>query len=158
MVDAAGAGRDVVGCIACDVVAGRLAAPGGVIYEDEYWMLDHAVSPVPLNGFLILKPKRHVEHFGALTVEEATPFGPLLRAAYAALQQVTGAEKVHVTSFGESVRHIHWYLLPRRAGMPASATGMLQGLFRGDWSCSDDEAAATAGRVRETLRSNYATL
>lgn len=144
-------GSDVVGCMACDVVAGRLAAPGGVIYENEYWMLDHAVSPVPLDGFLILKPKRHVEHIGELTPEEAAAFGPLLRAAYAALREVTGAEKVHVTSFGEAVRHVHWYLLPRRAGMPASATGMLQGLFRGDWACGDDDAAATAGRVREVL-------
>lgn len=147
---------DVVGCIACDVVAGRLGAPGGVIYADPSWMLDHAVSPVPLDGFLILKPKRHVEHLGQLTPEEALALGPLLRAAYAALQEVTGAEKVHVASFGEGVRHIHWYLLPRRAGMPASATGMLQGLFRGDWACSDATAAETARRVREVLPSYLA--
>lgn len=144
--------HDVMGCMACEVVAGRLAAPGGVIFEDEYWMLDHAVSPVPLDGFLILKPKRHVEHIGELTEGEAAALGPLLRASYAALREVTGAEKVHVASFGEAVRHVHWYLLPRRAGMPASATGMLEGLFRGDWACSDEAAAATAARVREELR------
>lgn len=143
--------NDVVGCMACDVLAGRLAAPGGVIYEDAHWMLDHSVSPVLLNGFLILKPKRHVEHIGELTSEEAAAFGPLLRAACAALQAVTGAEKVYATSFGEAVRHIHFYLLPRLAGMPASATDVLQRLFRGDWACDDAAAITTAERVREVL-------
>jgi diadenosine tetraphosphate (Ap4A) HIT family hydrolase len=142
---------EVVGCLACDVVAGRLVSPGGVIYEDESWMLDHAVSPVLLDGFLILKPKRHVEHVGQLSTAEAAALGPLLCAACAAVSEVAGAEQVYVASFGESVRHVHWYLLPRRAGQPASGLGMLQGMFRGDWACSDEAAAQTAARVRDVL-------
>jgi hypothetical protein len=38
----------------------------------------------------------------------------------------------------------------------ASAIGMLQGLFRGDWACSDATAAETARRVREALPSYLA--
>jgi diadenosine tetraphosphate (Ap4A) HIT family hydrolase len=69
--------------MACEVLAGRQKAPGGVIYEDAHWMFDHAVSPVPLRAFLILKPKRHCEQLGELTTEEAAALGPLLRAATA---------------------------------------------------------------------------
>lgn len=140
------------GCTACDVLAGRLAAPGGTIYEDEYWMLDHSVSPVLLRGFLILKPKRHVEQIADLTPAEMAAFGPLLGHACRALQAVTGAEKVYVASFGEAVRHIHFYLIPRTPAMPASGPRLIAQLFgERTWACADAEAAEVAARVRAAL-------
>jgi diadenosine tetraphosphate (Ap4A) HIT family hydrolase len=138
--------------MACDVLAGRQRAPGGVIYENAYWMLDHALSPAPLRGFLILKPTRHCEHLGELTAEEAAALGPVLRAACAALQRVTGAEKVYVISFGEVVKHIHFYLIPRLPGMTPHGLRLITQIFgEGTWACTDAEAAETAARVREAL-------
>jgi len=43
----------VIACIA----AGRRSAPGGVIYRNEHWMVDHAVIRL-LSGYLM--PVRHV--------------------------------------------------------------------------------------------------
>ena len=45
---------DRVGCMACDANAGRLKAPGGVIYEDDLWRVEHALSPALLRGWLIV--------------------------------------------------------------------------------------------------------
>jgi len=56
----------VPGCMSCDILAGKLTTPGGVIYENEYWHVDSVVSPVCWLGFLIIKLKRHCEHLGAL--------------------------------------------------------------------------------------------
>lgn len=36
----------VDGCISCDSGCGKLKAPGGVISEDDYWLVDHRPSPV----------------------------------------------------------------------------------------------------------------
>src|SRR5262245_25786758 len=69
----------VAGCLACDVIAGRVVSPGGTIYNGEHWRVTHSVSPVLLPGFLILAPKRHCEHLALLDSQQMREFGPLLR-------------------------------------------------------------------------------
>ncbi len=58
----------VIACIA----AGRRSAPGGVIYRNEHWMVDHAVIRL-LRGYLILKPVRHVHEIADLATERIRP-------------------------------------------------------------------------------------
>ena len=43
-------------CLSCDIISGKINPPGGIIYSDDYWMVDHSVSPIRLAGFLIIKP------------------------------------------------------------------------------------------------------
>jgi hypothetical protein len=52
-------------------------------------------------------------------VAEAVALGPVLRAAVAAVERVVRPERVYVASFGERVRHLHFYILPRTASLPA---------------------------------------
>ena len=139
--------------MACDVLAGRLAAPGGVIFEDELWMLDHSVSPCVLRGWLILKPKRHVEHLAELTDDEAASLGPLVQEASRALMHALGAERVYALSMGELVQHVHIYLLPRYEHMPKSGLDVLSMMFSDErpWGCTEDEAAEAAALVRSEL-------
>ena len=141
----------VDGCLACDVLAGKVTPPGGVIYDDQYWRVDHSTSPVMLPGFLILKPRRHVEHIALLTAEEMAAFGPLLRNTCRALAHVLHPAKVYATSFGEAVSHVHFYILPRMPDMPASGVQVLGQLFKKTWAASDEEAAAIADQVRPLL-------
>lgn len=54
-------------CLTCLLNQGGGKAPGGVIYEDALWRLEHVVEPIPMVGWLILKPLRHVEQFANLT-------------------------------------------------------------------------------------------
>ena len=32
-------------CPVCDEIAGRVAAPGGVIFENEWWIVQHHTGP-----------------------------------------------------------------------------------------------------------------
>lgn len=144
----------VDGCLACDVLAGKVTPPGGVIYDDQYWRVDHSTSPVMLPGFLIIKPRRHVEHIALLTVEEMAAFGPLLRNTCRALAHVLHPAKVYAASFGESVSHIHFYIIPRyqrTPEMPPAGIEVLKRLFEGHWAGSDEEATAIANQVRPIL-------
>jgi len=150
----------VDGCMACDVLAGRLKPPGGVIYEDEYWMVDHCVSPVMLRGFLIIKLKRHCEHLAELAPAEAVAFGPIMRNTCLALSRVLKPVKVYVCSFGEAVKHIHFYVIPRTSDMPAGSLPVfihlrmkmiLYRLGMKKLACSDQDAAKVAAQVRGEL-------
>ena len=47
----------VQGCFDCDIATGKRAPIGGIIYEDDDWIINHA-DPKIL-GHLIVKPKSH---------------------------------------------------------------------------------------------------
>jgi diadenosine tetraphosphate (Ap4A) HIT family hydrolase len=111
------ANKLVPGCISCDILAGRRTEPGGAIYENEYWHVGSVISPVVWRGFLIVKLKRHCEHLAELTRAEAEAMGPIVQASCQALQEVLNPAKVYVCSFGDGVKHIHIWILPRPAEM-----------------------------------------
>jgi diadenosine tetraphosphate (Ap4A) HIT family hydrolase len=141
-------------CLACDVLEGRIQPPGGVIHESEHWVVDHSISPVRLKGWLVAKPRRHVEDFGDLTPEEAASFGPLTRSATAAVRDALGTERVYVCSFGEEWRHVHVHIVPRYSGMEPLSWELL-GLMWSEaspWAASDEEAAAAAEAIRLAWR------
>jgi diadenosine tetraphosphate (Ap4A) HIT family hydrolase len=66
-------------CLSCNLLTGKLKAPGGVIYEDNYWIVEHSISPVLLRGYLIIKLKRHCEHLAELTPEESLALGTVIQ-------------------------------------------------------------------------------
>lgn len=138
-------------CLACDVLEGRIRPPGGVIYEDELWVVDHSISPVRLRGWLIVKPRRHVEDFADLSAAEAASFGPVAGAAARAVRDALGAERVYVCSFGEEWRHVHVHVVPRYPGMEPVSWELLGLMWsdRSPWACDDREAEAAAEAVRE---------
>jgi len=144
-------------CFACDVNAGKITTPGGLIHCDGHWVVDHAIGlkpddPIPLKGFLIICPVRHVEQLHLLTDEEQMIFSLLLKDVGTALMRVLQPEKIHVCSFGEEVKHVHWYVIPRVAGMPTSGMDVLRGIFKErKWTCGLKDAAATALKVKAEL-------
>ncbi len=105
-------------CSACAEVAGKLAAPGGVIVDDGLWYVSHHTGPYTDPGELIIKTRRHCESLAELTPEEALALGPLLSGAVEALERVVTAERIYAVSFNERIRHVHFLLLPRTAAMP----------------------------------------
>jgi diadenosine tetraphosphate (Ap4A) HIT family hydrolase len=143
----------VEACMACDVLEGRLEAPGGTILRERGWILDHSLSPCLLRGWLILNPERHVEQVAELTPEESASLGPLIQRASRALMVALGAERVYVVSMGEVVHHVHIYLVPRYPEMPQHGLRVLSEMFSEErpWGCSDEEAEEAAQAVRREL-------
>ncbi len=106
-------------CPICEEVAGRLSAPGGPVHDDGLWLVTHHLGPHTDPGELIVKLRRHCESLADLTAAEAAALGPILRAGVAAVERVVGPERVYVASYGERVRHVHFFLLPRTRSLPA---------------------------------------
>jgi diadenosine tetraphosphate (Ap4A) HIT family hydrolase len=106
-------------CSVCAELAGRITAPGGVVYRNDWWEVAHHTGAQTDPGELIVKLRRHAESLSELTPAESAGLGPVLRAAVAAVERVVRPERVYVASYGERVRHVHFFLLPRTTSLPA---------------------------------------
>jgi diadenosine tetraphosphate (Ap4A) HIT family hydrolase len=138
-------------------VAGRITAPGGSIHDDGLWLVSHHTGPHTDPGELIVQLRRHCESLAELTGAEAAALGPLLRDAVAGIERVVRPERTYVASYGERVRHVHFFLLPRTRALPAGhVTSDLYRKLR-MWlrrarlarNPTAAERADTAGRIRE---------
>jgi diadenosine tetraphosphate (Ap4A) HIT family hydrolase len=149
------------GCLSCDILAGRRTEPGGPIYEDAHWRVGSIVSPVFWRGFLVIVLKRHCEHLAELTPAESVALGPIVQAACQALSEELKAAKVYVCSFGDGVKHIHFWVLPRP---PDMRPGMHPVFFHLDvrsfltrrlgvkrWLINDEEVARISERLRRQM-------
>jgi diadenosine tetraphosphate (Ap4A) HIT family hydrolase len=144
-------------CSVCAEVTGRVVAPGGVVFENESWSVAHHIGPYTDPGELIVKARRHCESLSELTAAEAESLGPVLRAAVAAVEHVVRPERVYVACWGERVRHVHFFLLPRTRTLPAGHVisdlyRRGRGLLR-QWGLAANPTTAsradTAARIRE---------
>ncbi len=144
-------------CRMCAEVAGQVTTPGGVVYRNEWWEVAHHPGPQTDPGELIVKLRRHAESLAALAPAEAAALGPVLRAAVAAVERVIRPERVYVASYGERLRHLHFFLLPRMASLPAGhvASDLYRrgrSLLRGLGIVTNPTAEAraeAAGRLRD---------
>jgi len=83
------------------------------VWSDELWRLTTA-SVSEVAGFSYLEPRRHVPDITQLTGEEAATFGEAIARTSRAIKNATGADRVYVYIFGESVDHLHVHLAPHR--------------------------------------------
>ena len=137
-------------CFACDVNAGRVLPPGGTISEDEYWVADHGITRL-VRGCVVLKPKRHVHELADLSPGEASSLGVAAQTLLSAMRTALQTERIYVCSFAETVRHLHFHLLPRYRDMPGLGPDLVPALFSEHWACSVAEAEAAAARIRSAL-------
>jgi diadenosine tetraphosphate (Ap4A) HIT family hydrolase len=101
-------------CMACGLATGKVPLPGGRIHETTSWLVEHCVGPLGL-GTLIVKPRRHVTSVAALSDEEASQLGPLLRTTSAVAGELVAAEQVYncLWSHADGVPvHIHYVVQP----------------------------------------------
>ncbi len=106
-------------CPLCDQAAGRVVAPGGPIHDDGLWVVNHHTGTHTDPGELIVLLRRHAESLADLTAPEASALGPVLRGAVAAVERLVRPERTYVASYNESVRHVHFFILPRTSALPA---------------------------------------
>jgi diadenosine tetraphosphate (Ap4A) HIT family hydrolase len=147
------------GCITCRANRGEVATPGGVLHDDGLWRLEHTFEPIPLVGWLVLKPLRHVESVAELTEAEATALGPLIHRTSGALTAVLGCTKVYVMCFAEAADapHVHFHLVPRAPDLPRERRGprvfeyLREAKERGENLVDPVEAARVAAAVRRIL-------
>jgi diadenosine tetraphosphate (Ap4A) HIT family hydrolase len=144
-------------CFACQTIAKTTTAPGGIVFENEYWLADHCIGAFGV-GSIVLKTKAHRENVWELTPEESQSLGDALKTVSGAIVQALGAERVYVSLWvDQRPYHVHFVLQPRYPGN-SEAWG-LKGLklqlvrwLRGKPDLADAKTAAE--KVREFLKTN----
>ena len=118
----------VPGCESCAYTSGERRAPGGRVYQNEHWLVEHVGSPW-VTGTMVVKTQAHREALWELTPDEAGSLGPTLQAVSRALVAALGAERVWLMMMvdGSPPHHVHMLLLPRypEGELPAATAAAL---------------------------------
>ncbi|NER82904.1 MAG: diadenosine tetraphosphate hydrolase [Leptolyngbya sp. SIO1D8] len=141
-------------CLACQIIAGEVSVPGGIIAENAWWVADHCLGKHGL-GAVVVKTRAHRENCWDLTSNEAASLGPFLRQMTYAMQVALGAERIYINSWvDQPPYHMHFVLQPRYAG---KAELGLQGLELQIYRAlqekpKEEDIVAIASRIREAYR------
>ncbi|HRQ23954.1 MAG TPA: hypothetical protein PLF42_11065 [Anaerolineales bacterium] len=136
-------------CFICRKHNGQEATPpGGYIYEDEHWMVCHVPGKLGPLGTLFIESKRHFLDYAEMTMKESESLGSVMKIIYHVLRLHTDADRIYQLTTMEGQLHFHSWLVPRRREITERG---LKFLARDD-SCSDEDAAALADKLRETIK------
>jgi diadenosine tetraphosphate (Ap4A) HIT family hydrolase len=141
---------NVEGCLACDVLAGRVEVPGGLIDETEHWCAEHCLGPFGV-GAVVVKTKEHIESLWELSDGVAAELGPFLRRMSSAIVEGLGAERAYLTMWVDKPPlHVHMVLYPRWPEDEERGPALDQKRFaRGEPPA--EEAAEAVDRLRHYL-------
>jgi len=111
------------GCIACEIVRGQRAPPGGLLARRGGFALHAVAAPSPLRGWLVLTSERHVRGLPDLDPAELQALGPFAADVARAQKSALGAEHVYAFAIGDALPHFHLHLVPRFADTPERLRG-----------------------------------
>lgn len=114
MVDFLG-NRYEYNCLGCSMGKGEIPAPGGTIYEDETFMLTQDPE-IPLDGFLILSCKRHINSLTELSKEERYTLMDLAAFSIEVLKRLDVTQEITIVQ-EERSKHFHMWLFPNQPWM-----------------------------------------
>lgn len=146
-------------CGICKASLDRASVPGGIVWENDLWLVRHLMPGRGIPGWMMVQTQRHVAGIAHFNDAEAASFGPTFRHLEKVLEEVTGALRIYTASMNESVPHFHCHIVPRHAKMPKDAVGWdVFDLFRasgaGEITVDAGEVAAVTQRYREALAAN----
>jgi hypothetical protein len=150
------ANMDVVGCLACDLTAGRQHLPGGPIIDGDGWRVEHCVGPLGV-GTLLLKPLRHVTRVAELTHAEAIAQGILIHRCAAVNETLLAPAQTYVCLWshaGGEPGHIHYVIQPVTGKQIADGVygpRLQVEMFSAGETPDEQEVEQFADRARELL-------
>lgn len=141
-------------CAVCEQHAAARTA-GHVLWTDGRFLVMHHPEPSPLAGWLRLDAVDHVGGVADLSDEDAARFGVLHARIAACMKQALGVDRVYSIAFGESARHLHMHLVPRRADRDDLAAWALADGYR---ACMRDPSIAADRAAVHEVRDRFRAL
>lgn len=125
-------------CAICKANSGEVPIPGGIIFENDLWLVRHLTPGRGVPGWTMVQSQRHVAGISGFNDAEAANFGPAFRHLHQVLQDVTGALRIYTASMNESSPHFHCHLVPRYVRMPKDSSA---------WEVFDLYRASAEGEI-----------
>jgi diadenosine tetraphosphate (Ap4A) HIT family hydrolase len=130
---------------------GAKKPPGGLIFETPLFVAHALLAPCPIEGWVVLAPRRHARWWWELTDEESRELGPLARMILLAQRKTLGAEHGYAFAIGDVLQHMHLHLVPRYAGTPKHLRGRSAFEARPEEMLPEEQVAAAARKLRSGL-------
>lgn len=104
------------GCPGCAYANHEFVLPCGMAYEDELFTLSQDWE-LPIEGFLVISPKRCVEKFSDLTDEERIKIFELVHKTILILRENNICDRFNIIFEEKANRHFHIWIMPRHQWM-----------------------------------------
>lgn len=104
------------GCPGCAYAKHEFELPCGMAYENNDFTLSQDWE-LPILGFFIVSPKRHVEKFEELTSFERNEMFDIVDKTIKILRKYNVCDRFEVIFEEKENRHFHVWIMPRHAWM-----------------------------------------
>lgn len=138
-------------CLACEIVAGRVRPPGGVVLREGGLVVHGFAGPSPVRGWLVVTTERHARALYDLTPDEASALGAMEARVQRAQREALGADHAYAFAIGDALHHVHVHLVPRFEGGPAHLRGTRVFDAKPEDARPVDEIEAAAAAVARAL-------
>lgn len=105
-------------CLSCAYVKHEFSLPCGMAYENDMFTLSQDWE-LPIVGFFVVTPKRHVENLAELTDHERNAMFTLVNETIKALKKHNVCKYYNVIFEEKPNRHLHVWLMPRHEWLKA---------------------------------------
>lgn len=100
------------GCPGCAYVRHEFELDCGMAYENERFTMSQDWE-LPIPGFFIVSPKRHIEKLSEFTVEERNEMFDIADKTVRILREAKICDRFDFIFEEEENRHLHLWILPR---------------------------------------------
>ena len=100
------------GCPSCAYVKKEFVLPCGLAYENDRFILSQDWK-LPIKGFFIVSPKRHMETFSELTEEERIEIFRIVNKTIKILRLNNICDRFNVIFEEKTNTHFHIWIMPR---------------------------------------------
>ena len=104
------------GCPGCAYANHEFVLPCGMAYEDNLFTLSQDWE-LPIEGFLVISPKRCVEKFDELTDEERVKIFDIVNKTITILRNNNICDRFNIIFEEKEGRHFHIWIMPRHKWM-----------------------------------------
>ncbi|SJZ91785.1 HIT family protein [Anaerorhabdus furcosa] len=98
-------------CIGCAIANHAIEIPGGLIFENEKFTIQQDPL-IPINGFIIVNAKAHVNSINNLNKEDRSELIELINNVIIFLKELDVVEKITILQEEQS-SHLHFWIFPQ---------------------------------------------
>lgn len=104
------------GCPGCAYGKHQFTLPCGMAYENKNFTLSQDWE-LPIQGFFVVSPKRHIEKFCELTDQERNEMMSIVNKTVKILRENNICERFNYVFEEKENRHLHVWIMPRHEWM-----------------------------------------
>lgn len=146
-------------CIGCSIANHEIEVPGGLIYESDNFVVNPDPE-IPIKGFLIINPKRHLNSLIEMDENERSELMILMNLSIKALKDLNITDEVTIIQ-EERSSHFHVWVFPHHKWMDEKFGKGIRYIRdicayakENTTNSEKEEILATIDRVRDYIKKN----